>query len=121
MTVDQLKTAFKIHTVVPSVKIHVMDEHYAVEMLNVTPGIIMQIVAVNLVLLVMQRLAVERSNVKVIRNVPMINCASRICAKLPVWWDDRVVKMHCVRLKITNKSVTVNRATLVILVYDVKL
>lgn len=50
----------------------------------------------------------------------MINCATRICVKLHVWSDDHVVRMHCVRLKITSKSAIVNRAIQVILGYDVK-
>lgn len=41
--------------VAPNVRIHVMDERYVDEMLNVMLEIIMQIAAVSQVLLVMQR------------------------------------------------------------------
>lgn len=54
-TVILAKIVSKIRMVVPSVKIHVTDEHYADEMLNVMLEITMLIAVVKLVLLVIQK------------------------------------------------------------------
>lgn len=117
MTAIQQRIVYRIHTVVPSVRIHAMDEHFVAEMLSVMHETIMRIVAAKLALLAMRKLAAGKSNVRAIRTVRMINCASRICVKLHVSWDDRAVKMLCVQLKITSKFVIVNRATVAIHVF----
>lgn len=60
MTAEQPKIAFKIRMVDQNVRIHVMDEPYAVEMLNVMPEIIMPIVVAKVVLLAIRKSVVER-------------------------------------------------------------
>lgn len=82
MIAKQRRIVSKIRTVVQSVRILVMDEHYAVEMLNVMHEIIMGIVVAKLALLAIRKSVAERSNARVIRTVRMISFAIRICAKL---------------------------------------
>jgi hypothetical protein len=67
----------------PSVRIHVTDVHFAVEMLNVVLEIIMLIAVANQVLLVMPKSVVERSNVNQTKTVQMTNYVIKICARLP--------------------------------------
>ena len=60
MTAEQPKIAFKIRMAAQNVRIHVMDEHCADEMLNVMLEIIMPIVVAKVVLLAIRKSAVER-------------------------------------------------------------
>lgn len=95
----------------PSVKMFVLEDSCAVEMLSASREIIMPSANVNKDSIPMERF-VGRSNVNRTTTVAMIKDVTTTCARSSVSWENLAVKMHSALLRITNKFVNVNQASL---------
>lgn len=100
-----------IHTADPNVKMLAMVESFVEEMQNVWHVIIMLCVHVNLVLLMMDKADVEKSNVKMTKTVPRTASVKRIYVNRCVNLENLVVKKLFVRPKVIKQFVIVNPAT----------
>lgn len=106
-----MSTVLLIHMADPNVKMLAMVEFFVEEMQNVWHVIIMLYVHVSLVLLMMDKPDVEKSNVKMTRTVLRIASAKRIFVNRCVDLENLAVKKLFVRPKCTEQFVIVNPAT----------